>query len=78
VFVITSYALIGAAEPVVQCTTLAYYKLLHTARCACVTGATEALLERAQLEREKADALKAGGGAVAKSGAAWRDEPVST
>jgi hypothetical protein len=42
------------------------------------TGATEALLERAQLEREKADALKAGGGAVAKSGAAWRDEPVST
>jgi hypothetical protein len=46
--------------------------------CACVTGATEALLERAQLEREKADALKAGGGTVAKSGAAWRDEPVST
>jgi hypothetical protein len=57
-------------------------KPLHTTACAtCVcmiTGATEALLERAQLEREKADALKAGGGAVAKTGAAWRDEPVST
>eukprot|EP00611_Tribonema_gayanum_P030293 TRINITY_DN837_c0_g2_i1.p1 TRINITY_DN837_c0_g2~~TRINITY_DN837_c0_g2_i1.p1 ORF type:complete len:1283 (-),score=514.30 TRINITY_DN837_c0_g2_i1:218-4066(-) len=38
-------------------------------------GATEALLERAQIERELADARKAGGKVAVKEGS-WRDQPV--
>ena len=39
--------------------------------------ATERLLERAQLEREKLEAAKAGGAApVAAKGAEWREKPV--
>jgi 5-methyltetrahydrofolate--homocysteine methyltransferase len=39
------------------------------------SGATEALLERAQLEREKADAQKGQGGPVVQ--AEWREKPVT-
>ncbi|DAZ94997.1 TPA: hypothetical protein N0F65_000629 [Lagenidium giganteum] len=41
-------------------------------------GATEALLERSLLEKEKLEALKAGGGAVGNTGSQleWRQKPI--